>query len=57
MLTVDQCNHVEVPLDIESKELSLHKSHLDTIGRTTIKLTAKNVIDEHKRSDVYVSGI
>ncbi|KAK9247176.1 Ribophorin I [Lipomyces tetrasporus] len=38
-----------------SKEELLLKSHLDTVGRTVIKLTAENVVDEHRRNDLYIT--
>ncbi|KAK9467584.1 Ribophorin I [Lipomyces arxii] len=40
--------------DFERTEYYL-KSQLDTIGRTVVKLTAHNVVDEHRRNDIYVT--
>ncbi|KAK9367155.1 Ribophorin I [Lipomyces kononenkoae] len=37
------------------REDSLVKSHLDTSGRTVVKLTANNIVDEHRRNEVYVT--
>ncbi|KAK9238920.1 Ribophorin I [Lipomyces kononenkoae] len=38
-----------------TREDSLLKSHLDTIGRTVVKLTANNIVDEHRRNEVYIT--
>ncbi|KAK7203925.1 Ribophorin I [Myxozyma melibiosi] len=38
-----------------TEERSLLFSHLDAVGRTVVKLKAKNMIDEQKRSELYVT--
>ncbi|KAK9355476.1 Ribophorin I [Lipomyces doorenjongii] len=38
-----------------TKEESLLKSHLDTIGRTVVKLTLNNIVDEHRRNELYIT--
>lgn len=42
----------EVPL--VASEISSHKTFMDTLGRTTLKLTAMNVIDEARSKDLIV---
>ncbi|KAK9375313.1 Ribophorin I [Lipomyces chichibuensis] len=37
------------------KEESLLKSHLDTIGRTVVRLTLNNIVDEHRRHELYIT--
>ncbi|KAK9346691.1 Ribophorin I [Lipomyces starkeyi] len=37
------------------KEESLLNSHLDTIGRTVVKLTLNNIVDEHRRNELYIT--
>ncbi|KAK9475673.1 Ribophorin I [Lipomyces japonicus] len=36
-------------------EESLRKSHLDSVGRTVITLKSQNLLDEHRRHEVYIS--
>lgn len=36
-------------------EESLHRTFMDTVGRTTLKLTALNVVDEMRDRDVVVT--
>ena len=38
-------------------DTSLHKTFLDTVGRTQIQLTARNVIDEARDGVIYVSRL
>ena len=38
-----------------ASELSLHKTFMDTLGRTTLKLTAMNVVDESRDQDIIVT--
>ncbi|KAJ6260629.1 dolichyl-diphosphooligosaccharide--protein glycosyltransferase subunit 1 [Drechslerella dactyloides] len=40
------------PFAIDKEERSLHKTFMDTLGRTTIKLTVNNVVDELKNRDI-----
>ncbi|KAK9472449.1 Ribophorin I [Dipodascopsis tothii] len=42
------------PVNFDSTETTVLKSHLDTKGRTVVRLTAHNVIDEDRRRDVYI---
>lgn len=43
----------EVPL--VAVEETLHKTFMDTVGRTTLKLTAMNVVDEARDRTLVVS--
>lgn len=43
------------PIPLVSTEQYLHKTFMDTIGRTAIRLTAKNVVDEQHRKELIVS--
>lgn len=43
-----------LPTDVRS-ELSLHKTFMDTVGRTVLKLTATNVADEARDSQIIVT--
>lgn len=45
--------HTTVP--ITSTSISLHKTFMDTTGRTTLSLTARNVVDDLRDSELYVS--
>lgn len=45
----------ESPVAVESAEVGLHKTFMDTVGRTTLVLKVKNVVDEKKRENLYVS--
>jgi oligosaccharyltransferase complex subunit alpha (ribophorin I) len=45
----------ESPVPLESHDIVLHKTFMDTIGRTTLVLKTKNIVDEQKRSYLYVS--
>lgn len=45
------------PIPIVSEEISLHKTFMDTQGRTCLKLTAVNVIDESRNKDIIVSHL
>lgn len=38
-----------------SDEISTHKTFMDTLGRTCLKLTAMNMIDESRDEDLFVS--
>lgn len=40
---------------ILSSEESLHRTFMDTVGRTTLRLTAMNVIDEMRDREVVVT--
>ena len=45
----------ESPVQIVSSEISSHKTFMDTLGRTTLKLTAMNMVDEARDKDVIVT--
>ncbi|KAG8532686.1 uncharacterized protein KY384_002563 [Bacidia gigantensis] len=45
----------ECPIPLISSESSSHKSFMDTLGRTTLKLTAINVVDQSRDQDVIVT--
>ena len=45
----------ESPLPLVASEISSHKTFMDTLGRTTVKLTAMNVVDESRDRDVIVT--
>jgi oligosaccharyltransferase complex subunit alpha (ribophorin I) len=44
-----------VPVPIEKEERYLHKTFMDTIGRTAIKLTLSNVVDEQHHKELIVT--
>lgn len=41
---------------ILSSETSVHRTFMDTLGRTTLEIKAINVIDEARDKDIVVSG-
>ncbi|MCJ1450828.1 dolichyl-diphosphooligosaccharide--protein glycosyltransferase subunit 1 [Mycoblastus sanguinarius] len=43
------------PVPLVASEVSLHKTFMDTLGRTTLKLTAMNVVDEARDKDLIVT--
>lgn len=43
------------PIAVVSEEIFLHKSFMDTVGRTSLKLVALNLIDESRNQDIIVS--
>ena len=43
------------PIPLVAEEISLHHTFLDTLGRTCLKLTAINLIDEVRDKDLVVS--
>lgn len=45
----------ESPVPIVSSEISSHKTFMDTLGRTTLKLAAMNVVDESRDKDLIVT--
>ena len=45
----------ESPIPIVVSEISSHKTFMDTLGRTTLRLTAMNVIDEARDKDLIVT--
>ena len=42
------------PIPLVAAETSSHKTFMDTLGRTTLKLTAMNVVDESRDKDLIV---
>lgn len=45
----------ETAVPLVASEVSSHKTYMDTLGRTTLKLTAMNVIDGSRDQDLIVS--
>ena len=45
----------ETAVPLVASEVSLHKTFMDTLGRTTLKLTAMNVVDGSREQDLIVS--
>lgn len=45
----------QTPVPLVSEEISTHKTFMDTMGRTCLKLTAMNLIDESRDEDLFVS--
>ncbi|KAF2088651.1 oligosaccharyltransferase alpha subunit [Saccharata proteae CBS 121410] len=45
----------ETSVPIVSSELDLHRTFMDTIGRTVLKITALNVVDEWRERDIIVT--
>ena len=43
------------PIPLVSNETFLHRTFLDTVGRTALKLTAMNVVDESRDQDLLVT--
>ncbi|KAI5847764.1 Ribophorin I [Morchella snyderi] len=43
------------PIPLVKEEQYLHKTFMDTIGRTAVKLTAVNIVDEQHRKELVVS--
>ncbi|KAF3939351.1 hypothetical protein ABW19_dt0205844 [Dactylella cylindrospora] len=43
------------PIAIHQEESFLHKTFMDTVGRTTLKLTIDNVVDDLKNKDIIVT--
>ena len=51
------CRNVmyQCPMPLVSAEITSHKTFMDTIGRTTLKLTAMNLVDESRDRDIIVT--
>ncbi|SLM36038.1 oligosaccharyltransferase alpha subunit [Lasallia pustulata] len=45
----------ETSVPIVAVETSTHRTFMDTLGRTTLKLTAMNLVDESRNSDLFVT--
>lgn len=45
----------ETSVPLTSSEITSHKTFMDTLGRTTLKLTAMNIIDEDHDKDVIIT--
>ena len=43
------------PIPLVSNETALHRTFMDTVGRTALKLTAMNVVDESREKDLIVT--
>lgn len=46
----------ETAVPLVAEEITSHKTFMDTLGRTTLKLTAMNVIDGSRDQDLIVSS-
>ncbi len=42
-------------MPVVTSTISLHKTFMDTLGRTTLELTAMNVVDESRDKDLVVT--
>jgi oligosaccharyltransferase complex subunit alpha (ribophorin I) len=42
-------------IPVTNSGLSLHKTFMDTLGRTTLTLTARNIVDEVRDSELVVA--
>ena len=51
------CSDVKylTPVPIVSEERFLHKTFMDTLGRTAVKLRLRNVVDEQHQKELVVS--
>ena len=45
----------ESPIALVDNEVTLHKTFMDTLGRTTLKLTAINLIDQSRADEIVVT--
>lgn len=45
----------ECAVPLVAHEIYSHKTFMDTLGRTTLKLTAMNVVDESRDKDLIVT--
>ena len=45
----------ETPVQIVSSEIVSHKTFMDTLGRTALKLTAMNIVDEARDKEIIIS--
>ena len=43
------------PIPVVASEISSHKTFMDTLGRTTLKLTGMNVVDEAREKYLIVT--
>ena len=56
MLTILGSNvRFESPIPVVASEVSSHKTFMDTLGRTSLKLTAMNLVDQSRDEDVIVT--
>ena len=46
----------ETSIPLVGASISLHKTFMDSLGRTSLTLTAMNVVDESRDKDLIVSG-
>ena len=51
------CRNVmyQCPMPLVSSEITSHKTFMDTVGRTALKLTAMNLVDESRDRDIIVT--
>ncbi len=47
----------QTAIPIVSEQVSMHKTYMDTIGRTSLKLVALNLIDESRDQEIIVSSL
>ena len=52
---MDSNVHYESSVPLVLSEITSHKTFMDTLGRTTLKLMAINVIDEDREKDIIVT--
>ena len=45
----------ESPIQLVANETALHRTFMDTVGRTTLKLTAMNIVDESRDEELIVT--
>ena len=55
MLTLSSNIKFETSVPLLSNETGLHRTFMDTVGRTTLTLTSLNVVDEFRDRDLVVT--
>ena len=45
----------ESPIQLVANATTLHKTFMDTVGRTSLRLTAMNVVDESREKELIVT--
>ena len=54
-MNIDSNLKYDTPVTLTSSEITSHKTFMDTLGRTTLKLTAMNIVDEDREKDVIIT--
>ena len=54
-VNIDSNLKYDTPVTLTSSEITSHKTFMDTLGRTTLKLTAVNIVDEDREKDVIIT--